>query len=515
MAGGSCGGGSRVKVVGQVERVDGATLSYAEFVDRFMRPNLPVVLTGLTSSWRSCHDWTLAAAADRRAPDLDFLARSFPSPLVQVADCSSREFSDQKRFEMSMREFVDHWAASSSNGDSDGSLLYLKDWHFVKEYPGYVAYTTPTFFADDWLNMYLDSHPIHRDSDIANHTNEINCADYRFVYMGPKGTWTPLHADVFRSYSWSANVCGRKLWLFLPPSQSHFVFDRNLRSSVYNINDDVSEKQFPEFNNTKWLECTQEQNEIIFVPSGWYHQVHNLEDTISINHNWFNGYNLHWVWNLLHEDYKVAKDYIEDIRDICDDFEGLCQRNLAANTGMNFYDFFVFITRFALANIVELYHIQNPKDTDFISAETANHFVYNLMSIRDVASKMVSTEAFNTENICNISEQNRSAFSDIIKILEEESFRRLLVALSKAYNYIDRGQKDCLKMKDSSQKGCLSVTCLKPDCNVVGDIISFMREIHGPMDLLSFTIFKIQKALGSIETANHFVYNLMSIRNVP
>ena len=24
-----------------------------------------------------------------------------------------------------------------------------------------------------------------------------------------------------------------------------------------------------------WWECTQEQNEIIFVPSGWYHQVHN------------------------------------------------------------------------------------------------------------------------------------------------------------------------------------------------------------------------------------------------
>jgi hypothetical protein len=36
---------------------------------------------------------------------------------------------------------------------------------------------------------------------------------------------------------------------------------------------------------------------------------------------------------LLYEDYKVAKEYIEDIRDICDDFEGLCQRNLAANTG--------------------------------------------------------------------------------------------------------------------------------------------------------------------------------------
>ncbi|KAK3164519.1 hypothetical protein QOZ80_1AG0020350 [Eleusine coracana subsp. coracana] len=376
----------RVKVVGQVERVDGRSLTYAEFVDRFMEPNRPVVLTGLTGSWRSSEDWTLPDPADCGRPNLGFFARNFPSPLVPVAVCSSREFTDQKRLEMSMPEFIDHWIRNTE--DHDSSLLYLKDWHFVKEYPDYVAYTTPTFFVDDWLNMYLDSHPIHRDSDIANHKNEVNCADYRFVYMGAKGTWTPLHADVFRSYSWSANVCGRKQWLFLSPSQSHRVFDRNMRSSVYNLNDDVSEKHFPEFHKTEWLECIQEQNEVIFVPSGWYHQVHNLEDTISINHNWFNAYNLHWVWNLLYDDYKVAREYIEDIRDICDDFEGLCQRNLAANTGMNFYDFFIFIVRFTLANAIELCHIQQLEDT-VIPTETAHHLVYNLTSIRNVASKMI------------------------------------------------------------------------------------------------------------------------------
>jgi hypothetical protein len=36
---------------------------------------------------------------------------------------------DQKRLEMSMQEFVDRWVNSE---DHDGSLLYLKDWHFVK-----------------------------------------------------------------------------------------------------------------------------------------------------------------------------------------------------------------------------------------------------------------------------------------------------------------------------------------------------------------------------------------------
>ncbi|KAM0900933.1 hypothetical protein ACQ4PT_020319 [Festuca glaucescens] len=488
MDGGGGGAGSRVKVVGQVERVDGRSLTYPEFVDRFMKPNLPVVLTGLTSSWRSCEDWTLAGTDGRRRPNLDCFAQNFPSPLVQVADCSSREFTDQKRLEMSMQKFIDQWVRNSCTGSSNGvceaSPLYLKDWHFVKEYPDYVAYTTPTFFMDDWLNMYLDSHPMHRDPDIANHKNEINCADYRFVYMGAKGTWTPLHADVFRSYSWSANVCGRKLWLFLEPSQSHLIFDRNLRSSVYDINGDVSEKQFPDFNKAEWIECIQEQNEIIFVPSGWYHQVHNLEDTISINHNWFNVYNLHWVWNLLHEDYKVAKEYIEDIRDICDDFEGLCQRNLAANTGMNFYDFFIFITRFVLANVIELYHIREPEDAKLNSTETAHPFVYNLMQIRDVASKMISTEAFSTKNLCIISEENRSAMSDVTKILKDDSFRRLWMSLSKAYAYIGRGQRSFDQMRYLNQKGCLSVACLKSDCNVVDDITFLMREIHGPEDLV-------------------------------
>ena len=39
-------------------------------------------------------------------------------------------------------------------------------------------------------------------------------------------------------------------------------------------------------------EVIQETGDVIFVPSKWHHQVHNLEDTISINHNWFNGANI-------------------------------------------------------------------------------------------------------------------------------------------------------------------------------------------------------------------------------
>lgn len=41
-----------------------------------------------------------------------------------------------------------------------------------------------------------------------------------------QGTWTGLHADVLRSYSWSANVAGAKHWQLLPPQYTHLLYDR-------------------------------------------------------------------------------------------------------------------------------------------------------------------------------------------------------------------------------------------------------------------------------------------------
>lgn len=42
--------------------------------------------------------------------------------------------------------------------------------------------------------------------------------------------------------------------------------------------------------------------------------MHNLEDTLSINHNWLNGYNIHWAWALLQQEHSDATAAIEDCR---------------------------------------------------------------------------------------------------------------------------------------------------------------------------------------------------------
>uniref|UniRef100_A0A8C0UIC4 Jumonji domain-containing protein 4 n=1 Tax=Cyanistes caeruleus TaxID=156563 RepID=A0A8C0UIC4_CYACU len=115
---------------------------------------------------------------------------------------------------------------------------------------------------------------------------------------------TPFHADVFRSYSWSANVCGRKRWLLYPPGEERFLTDTH-----GNLPFDLTA---PEFRDPRIyprsglarapLEIIQEAGEIVFVPSGWHHQVHNLEDTISINHNWLNGCSVGRMWRFLREE---------------------------------------------------------------------------------------------------------------------------------------------------------------------------------------------------------------------
>ena len=58
----------------------------------------------------------------------------------------------------------------------------------------------------------------------------------------------------------------------------------------------------------------QGPGEAIFVPSGWFHVVENLEDTLSINHNWFNAHNCHWAWQLLRVEHQQATAALEDCR---------------------------------------------------------------------------------------------------------------------------------------------------------------------------------------------------------
>ncbi|KAI0748144.1 hypothetical protein C8Q80DRAFT_1170384 [Daedaleopsis nitida] len=245
--------------------------SYQEFLREHLLPNKPVIIgPSLISTWQATKDWTTADGII----DWDYLKTAYGWSQVTVANCSTRDFSDQKREQMLFRDVVSLWQ------EGKGQSLYVKDWHLAralddptsapdpngspqdndspqgaersKESEHQPFYTTPDIFCDDWMNAYYSTH---------------TADDFRFVYVGPVGTFTPLHRDVYTSYSWSTNVAGRKRWWLFPPEQTPLLFRKGREEHLETAFDvrSVDPVAFPLFSQTRPIVVEQGPGETIFV----------------------------------------------------------------------------------------------------------------------------------------------------------------------------------------------------------------------------------------------------------
>ena len=203
-------------------------------------------------------------------------------------------------------------------------VYYLKDWHLQQRYPSMVPgqptpastrkrkdlllpdldpaidqschhsecslYKTPEIFGHDLLNSFL---------------TRFTDGDYRFCYWGPVRSYTARHSDVLHSFSWSYNVVGTKQWTFYHDDRYGIdgINTGNRNKEVINgsRNDD----------RLKTFTVVQEAGQTIFVPATWQHKVVNLEETISINHNWITSSNLDLVWDCLLVEMEAIRDELK------------------------------------------------------------------------------------------------------------------------------------------------------------------------------------------------------------
>lgn len=136
--------------------------------------------------------------------------------------------------------------------------------------------------------------------------------------------------------------------------------------------------------NLKCFEVLQNAGDAVFVPSGWYHQVFNLKDTISINHNWINACNLCTVYKALIANLNNVKNEIKDCQEM-DNFVEHCQIMLNCNFGMNFQKFYDFIEYIAVKRL---------KEVDIDQIVSKHHAVFDLMSIKHTLEPFLNHEDF-------------------------------------------------------------------------------------------------------------------------
>ena len=239
----------------------------------------PTIVSAVEPEWSAAFErWTTREKTVNFAGILESLGRETQVPVDDLQEAGSRRY-------VTVGEVVDDWGR-----------YYLKDFLYrqVNHLENFAPKTPRTFRFRNWL------------SDDAS----IN---YNFLYLGPKGSGTRLHADVANSISWSASIAGRKLWRFLPPHQTPLLYDSTGRHTATDFRAVVLSEEkkpelwvpcrcspkklrcFPNLALAKPIEVIQEPGEIILVPSGWYHTVLNLDDALSINANVLEASNAHWA----------------------------------------------------------------------------------------------------------------------------------------------------------------------------------------------------------------------------
>ncbi|CAM6089280.1 unnamed protein product [Calypogeia fissa] len=225
----------------------------------------PVLLTDLLDDWPASKTWSLNQLIEK---------------------CGDAEFKATqphgKAVPMKLKDF-----ARYMDLQHDEEPLYIFDPQFGETVPELLDdYKVPTLFSDDLLSVLSD----------------CERPPYRWLVLGPARSGASWHVDPSLTSAWNSLLSGRKRWALYPPGKVP-------PGVTLDIDEDDGSVHYDGPNSVQWwldvyphldaadkpLECTQLPGETIYVPSGWWHCVLNIDASVAVTQNFVNVNNLEIV----------------------------------------------------------------------------------------------------------------------------------------------------------------------------------------------------------------------------
>lgn len=210
------------------------------------------------------------------------------------------------------------------------------------------------------------------------------------------------------------NITGKKIWILFPPGE-----ERKLQDSFGNlpILFDPGKHE-----GIKHFDIIQEAGDAIFVPSGWYHQVQNVLDTISINHNWINACNIEYVWEALQKNIISVEKEMRDLSDT-EEFASHCQLILKSLFGMDFQMFIDFLSYIGKKRLGQL------QSSNFKGFGNCNygikHMKFDVTVIMELMGKIVNHPLFINKDVLPLDTKNK--FIILKKSIEQQLLGSLIL----------------------------------------------------------------------------------------
>lgn len=201
------------------------------------------------------------------------------------------------------------YSAVADEGDStfdpyavpDESPFYLFDASFADDPHASLEWRVPKFFQQisaTAADARADHDASAVRSDLFSLLGRLR-PDHRWIIAGPARSGSGWHKDPNATSAWNAVLTGRKAWMMLPPHVTP--------PGVF-VSDDEAEVTAP-LSIAEWLlefahetrrlygpsaaraedrlllEGVCEEGEVLYVPSGWWHLVINLEESVALTQN--------------------------------------------------------------------------------------------------------------------------------------------------------------------------------------------------------------------------------------
>ncbi len=236
--------GGKATSIDQVE-----AMAAPDFFARHYYRNLPVVIRGALRDAPAVRTWTP-----------DSLARRFGRERIEVTSGREADPDYETNFRQTTTTTTLDQLARRLRDGPDGNDFYMVARNNF--------FRNPAF---DPLRQELGAPP-----DIVDASSGADGAVK--LWIGPRGTITPLHFDLHSILF--GQIHGRKRFLLIPPFDGPKLYvRRRFYSAVDPDKPDLS--RFPLFARASVTELVVAPGDLLFLPAGWWHGVKSLDVSIS------------------------------------------------------------------------------------------------------------------------------------------------------------------------------------------------------------------------------------------